>query len=217
MASSWLSKVKAVLQMWWPGDEGGWATADILLGKTSPAGRLPFTWAQRSEDYPAADPAHPERSAKGINGKTTYSEGVNVGYRWFDKQNITPLFPFGFGLTYTKFQYSKLHVMHASDGGIDVHFTIKNVVTVAADEVPQAYLGSPAGLPEGVQSALRTLIAFDRIHLEADQQRDIILEVPLRRLQYWSTARNAWVTPEGTRTVYVGGSSRDLDLQEHME
>src|SRR5262252_3827328 len=87
IALPWLNRVKALLQMWWPGDEGGWATANILLGKVNPAGRLPFTWGKRLEDYAATDPAHPERSAKGVNGATTFSEGVNVGYRWFDKQN----------------------------------------------------------------------------------------------------------------------------------
>ena len=94
------------------------------LGKANPAGRLPFTWGKRLEDYAATDPAHPERSAKGVNGKTTFSEGVNVGYRWFDKQKIEPLFPFGFGLSYTKFDYSGLKVVAASDGGLDVSFEI---------------------------------------------------------------------------------------------
>ena len=68
--------------MWWPGDEGGWSTANLLLGKVSPAGRLPMTWGKRLEDYPATDPRYPERSYKGVGGKTTYSEGVDVGYRW---------------------------------------------------------------------------------------------------------------------------------------
>src|ERR1700683_1700930 len=93
VALPWLDKVKAVLQMWWPGDEGGSATANILLGKTSPAGRLPFTWAKKLEDYPATNPKYPERSSKGVDGKTTFSEGVNVGYRWFDKEKIEPQFP----------------------------------------------------------------------------------------------------------------------------
>jgi beta-glucosidase len=97
VALPWLTKVKAVLQMWWPGDEGGWATANLLLGKTSPAGRLPFTWGKRLEDYAATDRAHPERSSSGVNGTTTFSEGVHVGYRWFDKQKIEPVFPSDLG------------------------------------------------------------------------------------------------------------------------
>jgi beta-glucosidase len=103
VAMPWLNKVKAVLEMWWPGDEGGWATANVLLGKVSPAGRLPVTWAKHLEDYPVSDPRYPERTGNGVNRKTTYSEGVYVGYRWFDKENVDPLFPFGYGLSYSKF------------------------------------------------------------------------------------------------------------------
>ena len=82
IAMPWFPKVKAVLEMWWPGDEGGWATAKLLLGQTSPSGHLPVTWGKRLEDYPATDPSHLERSVKGVDGKTTFSEGVLVGYRW---------------------------------------------------------------------------------------------------------------------------------------
>ena len=144
IAMPWLGKVKAVLQMWWPGDEGGWATANLLLGKASPAGRLPFTWAKRLEDYAATDPQYPERSAKGVNGKTTFSEGVNVGYRWFDKEKIDPLFAFGYGLSYTKFDYSNLDVAKTADGGLDVTVSIKNSGNADSDEVPQVYLGAPS-------------------------------------------------------------------------
>ena len=126
VALPWVDKVKAVLEMWWPGDEGGWSTANLLLGKVSPAGRLPVTWGKNLTDYPATDPKHPERSKKGVDKKTTYSEGVNVGYRWFDKQNIEPLFAFGHGLSYTTFDYSGLGVLKDSDGGLDVDLNIKN-------------------------------------------------------------------------------------------
>ena len=114
VALPWLDKVKGVLEMWWPGDEGGWSTANILLGKTSPAGRLPVTWGKSLTDYPATDPKHPERSKEGVDHKTTYTEGVNVGYRWFDKENIAPLFAFGHGLSYTTFDYSGLNVSQIS-------------------------------------------------------------------------------------------------------
>lgn len=217
VALPWLEKVKAVVQMWWPGDEGGWATANVLLGKTSPAGRLPFTWARNLEDYPATDPKYPERSAKGVDHKTTYSEGVNVGYRWFDKQNIEPLFPFGFGLSYSKFDYSNLHLNRAADGSLEVRFTVKNSGAVSSDEVPQVYLGAPPTLPEGVQSSLHVLAAFERIHLNANQEKEIVLNIPARKLQYWSIAQKSWITPEGKRPVYVGSSSRSLPLQGTAE
>ena len=217
VAMPWISKVKAVLEMWWPGDEGGWSTANLLLGKVSPAGRLPVTWGKRLDDYPATDPKHPERSGKGVDGKTTYSEGVNVGYRWFDKQNIEPLFPFGHGLSYTTFQYSGLQVKKSSDGGLDVAFTVKNAGAMGSDEVPQVYLGAPSAIPEGVQFPARALAGFDRIHLDAGQARSITIHVAPRQLQYWSTKDGKWVTASGKRTLSVGGSSRSLRLNREID
>jgi beta-glucosidase len=217
VALPWVDKVKAVLEMWWPGDEGGWSTANLLLGKTSPAGRLPMTWAKRLEDYAATDPRYPERSKKGVDGKTTYSEGVNVGYRWFDKEKIDPLFAFGHGLSYTSFQYSDLAVVKASDGGLYVQVDIKNTGNMDSDEVPQVYLGAPNEIPAGVQFPVRALAAFDRIHLAAGETKTITMHVPLRQLQYWSTKEGKWGTAGGKRIVSVGASSRDLRLEQTID
>jgi beta-glucosidase len=217
VALPWIDKVKGVLEMWWPGDEGGWSTANLLLGKTSPAGRLPVTWGKSLDDYPATDPKHPERSFKGVDGKTTYSEGVNVGYRWFDKENIAPLFPFGFGLSYTTFDYSNLIVERAADGGLYAQVSIKNTGSVTSDEVPQVYLGAPSEIPAGVQFPVRALVAFGRIHLDPGQTRTITMHVPLRQLQYWSTAKTEWVTASGKRVLSVGASSRDLRLHQTID
>ena len=217
VALPWVDKVKAVLQMWWPGDEGGWSTANLLLGKTSPAGRLPVTWGKQLQDYPATDPKHPERSSKGVDGKTTYSEGVNVGYRWFDFVKVDPLFAFGHGLSYTTFKYSSLKVEKASKGGLDVSVNIQNTGSAASDEVPQVYLGAPGQIPAGVQFPVRALVAFDRIHLDAGESKTVTLHVPLRQLQYWSTADGKWITATGKRTVSVGASSRDLRLNQTID
>jgi beta-glucosidase len=216
-ALPWLSKVKAVLQMWFPGDEGGWAAADILLGRVSPAGRLPFTWMKAMDQAVANDPAHPERSSKGVNGKTTYGEGVNVGYRWFDKNHIEPLFPFGFGLSYTKFEYSDLLVKRAGDGGLDVSFRLRNAGAVASGEVPQVYLAAPSQPPRGAQFAPRALVAFDRVRVRPGESRDVTLHLPLRRLQYWSVAQSKWALAAGPRVVHVGSSSRDLRLHAETD
>jgi beta-glucosidase len=203
--------------MWWPGDEGGWATANLLAGKVSPAGRLPVTWGKALTDYPATDPKHPERSKKGVDGKTTYSEGVNVGYRWFDKENIEPLFAFGHGLSYTTFEYSGLSVKKASDGGLDVNVTIKNTGAMDSDEVPQVYLGAPANVPDGVQFPVHALAAFDRVPVKKGESRKVALHVAPRQLQYWSTKDSKWVNGSGKRTVSVGGSSRNLPLHADIE
>lgn len=217
VALPWVDKVKAILEMWWPGDEGGWSTANLLLGKTSPAGRLPVTWGKHLEDYAATNHKHPERSSEGANGKTIYSEGVNVGYRWFDKENISPLFPFGHGLSYTTFEYSGLKIEKAPGGGLDVQVRIKNTGNADSDEVPQVYLGAPSEVPTGVQFPVRALAAFDRIHLAAGEGRTMTLHVPPRQLQYWSTAQSKWLAAAGKRIVSVGASSRDLRVEQSFD
>ncbi len=214
VAMPWLSKVKGVLEMWWPGDEGGWSTAKLLLGKANPAGRLPMTWGKRLEDYPATDPAHPERSDKGVNGKTTYSEGIFVGYRWFDAQKIEPLFPFGYGLSYTSFTYSDMKAVAEADGGATVSVKVKNVGMRAGDEVAQVYLDAPASaiMIAGADFAPRTLAGFDRIALLPGEEKTVTVKVDARAFQFWSTAKAMWVRPAGGRTVWFGASSRDLRL-----
>jgi beta-glucosidase len=205
-----------VLEMWWTGDEGGAATARLLLGKADPAGRLPVTWGQKLTDYPATDPAHPERSTKGVDGKTTYSEGVLIGYRWFDAEKIEPMFPFGFGLSYTKFAYSDVKVAKSADGGAMVTVRIKNTGAVAGDEVPQVYLDAPKENVAGAQFAPQTLAAFDRIALAPGETKTVTLHIAPRAFEYWSTEKNAWVTPAGGRTISVGASSRDLRLHAEV-
>ena len=214
VALPWISKVKAVLEMWWPGDEGGWSTANLLLGKVSPAGRLPVTWARRIEDYPATDPRFPERSKSGVHGKTVYSAGVNVGYRWLDKERIDPLFPFGYGLSYSTFAYSGLRIVREADGGLDVHVSIKNTGARDADEVPQVYLGAPSRIPAGVQFPVRALVGFEREEIPRGVSKDVTIHVAPRQLQYWSTKEQKWVMEGGKRVLSVGASSRDLRLEQ---
>ena len=209
----WADQVKAILEMWWPGDEGGWATARVLLGLANPAGRLPVTWARALEDYPATDPRHPERSAAGVDGRTTYSEGVDVGYRWFDREDVSPLYPFGHGLSYTTFAYRALQVARASGGGLAVSVSIQNTGARAGDEVPQVYLGAPDPAPAGARFPKRSLAAFTRIHLEAGQTRRVHFHVAPRQLQFWSVSEKGWHDAPGRRILYVGGSSRDLRLE----
>lgn len=216
VAMPWLSRVRAVLEMWHSGDEGGWATADILTGKISPAGRLPLSWPHSLADLPATDPAHPERRIV-PGGKTSYSEGIFVGYRYLDQQGTAPLFPFGHGLSYARFDYADLKVAKAADGGRDIRFTLRNRGAKTADEVPQLYLGPPAAAPEGAQYAARALIGFDRVTLRPGEQRSVTIHIDPRRLQYWSETDNGWSTPAGSRALWVGASSRDMRLSGTLE
>jgi beta-glucosidase len=213
VAMPWLAQVKSVLNMWYPGQEGGQATADLLMGNADPGGRLPFTWPQRLDQGVANDPKHPVRisRAKG-DEKTVYSEGIFIGYRWYDEQKLEPLFPFGYGLSYTRFEYSGLKSGRSPDGGLDVRFTLRNTGNQAGDEVPQVYLNAPQDEPAGAQFAVRALAGFDRVHLDAGQSQAVTLQVPRRSLEYWSTASHRWMLAEGLRKVCVGDSSRNLAL-----
>ncbi len=213
VAMPWLGKVRAVLEMWYTGDEGGQAAANLLTGKVNPAGRLPITWPRRLEDGPATDPAHPERSSASAD----YSEGVHVGYRWFEHEKIAPLFPFGFGLSYTTFRFSELAVRDTADGGLEVTCRVTNTGTRAGDEVVQAYVGAPDPAPAGVEFALHALAAFDRVALAAGHSRQVRLHLPPERFRYWSLRDSAWHDARVGRTVYVGGSSRDLPLSARIE
>lgn len=213
IAMPWLDKVKAVLLMWYPGDEGGPATANVLSGHFNPAGRLPFTWPVALSDNVANDPTHPERSSAGIKGKTSYSEGLFIGYRWFDQQRIEPLFPFGYGLSYSQFDYSALSIKSAADGGLDVGVQLRNAGSAAGDEVAQVYLAAPSSAPEGAQFASRALAGFERVHLAAGESRRVSLHVMPRSLQYWSVAQGSWKTAPGPREIEVGASERDIRLK----
>jgi beta-glucosidase len=216
VAMPWLGKVRAVLEMWYTGDEGGWAAANLLTGKANPAGRLPITWPRRLEDGVATDPAHPERASSNAEGQTHYGEGVHVGYRWFDHEKIEPLFPFGYGLSYTTFAYSALSTRRTADGGLDVRCRVRNTGKRDGDEVVQVYVGAPDPAPPGVQFALRALAGFDRVTIPAGGVRELKLHVSPQRFRFWSLADNAWHDARAGRTVYVGGSSRDLPLSARI-
>jgi beta-glucosidase len=225
----WLPKVKAVLNVWFPGDEGGWAIADLLSGRANPGGRLPFTWPARLTQGVANDPAHPERSSRGVDPGTTtpctatgggpgavptcethYSEGVDIGYRWYDRQGLTPLFPFGFGLSYTSFAYGGLVTRRAGEG-LDVTFRVVNTGRCDGDVTPQVYLGAPPA-QGGAEFAVRALAGFTRIGLRAGESRTVTVHVAARQLQYWSTAQGRWRTALGPRAVTVGTSARETVL-----
>lgn len=203
----WLSRVRAVLLTWYPGQEGGWATADLLSGRAAPSGRLPISFPVSMEDTPTGDPKHPERSV-GVDRKVIQSEGLFIGYRYFDRNNISPLFPFGHGLSYTDFAYSDLKIGE-TQGGIDVEFTVKNTGSRAGAEIPQIYLGAPES---DVPMPPKALAGFTRVELAPGKADRVRVHVPDRQLMYWSVEERNWTKPAGRRPIYVGASSRDIRL-----
>ena len=208
----WLSRVRAVLSTWYPGQEGGWATADLLTGRANPSGKLRDRVPVRMEDSTTGDPKHPERSV-GVDRKIVQSEGLFIGYRYYDRNDVSPLFPFGHGLSYTDFAYSDLKI-GKSAGGMDVEFTVKNTGARAGVEIPQIYLGpSPADVPMPPKS----LAGFARVELTPGKAERVRIHVPDRQFAYWSVEDRNWIRAAGPRPIYVGASSRDIRLNGVVE
>jgi beta-glucosidase len=206
----WRDDVRAVLQMWYPGQEGAEATVDLLTGAANPAGRLPETYPAGEDATPVSDPAnYPglDTDADPAPDVQTYTEGTDVGYRWYAATGTEPLFAFGHGLSYTSFDYSDLTVTNAHDG-LEVSFTVRNSGDVAGTEVPQVYLGagSAAGTP-----ALQ-LAGFDRVTLDPGEEAEVTVEVAERQLSVWDAAADRWVRAPGTRPLSVGAASDDPRL-----
>ncbi|MGO9959566.1 MAG: glycoside hydrolase family 3 C-terminal domain-containing protein [Solirubrobacteraceae bacterium] len=207
VAMPWLSQVASVVDAWYPGQTSGESLADVLFGKVDPSGHLPVTFPTSLAQVPASTDAQ----FPGVNGQVLYSEGLDVGYRWYDASNLTPLFPFGFGLSYTKFAFSQLSITPAADNGIgDVHVsaTMTNVGNTAGADVAQLYLGDPAS----AQEPPRQLVGFRKVTLNPSQSARVRFTITPRDTWWWDEAANGWSQSPGAYEVYVGDSSALANL-----
>jgi beta-glucosidase len=204
----WVSTVPAILQAWYPGQQDGAAVAGVLFGDVNPSAKLPITFPATDADTPANTPAQ----FPGINGAAQYSEGLQIGYRWFDAQHKTPLFPFGFGLSYTTFAYSGLSVANRPGGGATATFTVRNTGTRAGADVTQLYLGFPTASGEPPAQ----LKGFKRVDLAPGQAERVSIDLDARSFEVWNTTVHNWRPVPGTFTVRVGDSSRSLPLQANL-
>ncbi|MFE7958243.1 beta-glucosidase [Streptomyces sp. NPDC057413] len=206
-AMPWLERTGAVLQMYYPGQEGAAATAAVLFGDCDPGGRLTQTFPVDDDHHPVAgDP----RRYPGTGGVEEYSEGVHVGHRWYDAQGVRPLFPFGHGLSYTSFAYDDPTARWTRDG-LEVGFTVRNTGRRAGVDVPQVYVGPSPDLR--LDQPVRVLGGYRRLTLRPGERRRVTVRVAPRTLSCWDTARHGWVLGTGRRTVWIGASSRDLRLR----
>lgn len=206
--ASWIGNVPAVLQAWYPGQEGGRALAEILFGDVNPSGKLPISYEKRWEDS-AAYANYP-----GVGGKVTYGEGILVGYRWFDSKGISPLFPFGYGLSYTGFRYGNLRITDTGEGRWEVSFDVTNTGSRPGDEVAQVYVSAP---PSSVLRPTRELKGFARLNLNPGETRTATVLLDRSSFAYFSEAAKAWTVDPGSYSVSVSASSRDPRLTGSVE
>ncbi|SEP12610.1 beta-glucosidase [Flavobacterium sp. CF108] len=198
-------KSPAVVWSWFNGSEGGNALADVLLGKVNPSGKLPWTMPKDIMD----SPAHATNSFPG--GKTVnYAEGILIGYRWFDTKNIAPLYPFGYGLSYTTFAFENAKADktdYAQNETISVSVEVKNTGKVDGKEVVQLYASKSNSK---VIRAAQELKGFSKVLVKAGSSQTVIIKVPVKELAYYDVAAKKWTVEPGKYTLKVGNSSRDI-------
>jgi beta-glucosidase len=199
----WIDQVAAVVQAWYPGQECGNAIADVLFGKVNPSGKLPQTFPVRLSDNPAY------LNFPGENGKIYYGEGLFIGYRYYDTKQIVPLFPFGFGLSYTTFSYSTLRLSTSQmnpDDNLQVSVDITNTGQCAGKEVVQMYIRDEQARLRRPEKELK---GFAKVFLEPGERKTVTLSIGRDALAYFDDLTHEWVAEAGTFQVLVGASSRD--------
>ncbi len=201
----WLGSVAGVFENWYGGQATGSAIGALIFGSADPSGKLPVTFPASLSQVPAQTTAQWPGTATGV----TYSEGVDIGYRWYQSQNITPLFPFGYGLSYTKFSFSNLNVgAFNANGRATVTATVTNTGSVAGADVAQLYVGDPAAS----QDPPHQLAAFQRVSLNPGASTTVSFPLTIHDLASWSAADNAWEAQAGSYSIAVGDSSASLPL-----
>lgn len=206
----WIGRVPAVLEAWYLGEGGGAAVTDVLFGDVNPSGKLPDTLAVRREDYPDFG------NYPGADGVVNYAEGIFVGYRGFDKRGIEPLYPFGYGLSYTTFEYSDLKIEPATmapDQTVTVRLTVRNTGRRAGEEVVELYVHDPA---PRVDKPVRELKRFARVALQPGEAKTVALTLDASALAYCDVPGKQWRADAGTYEIQIGASSRDIRLRGNL-
>jgi beta-glucosidase len=211
----WLSQVSAVLEAWYPGQNGGPAIADLLFGVANPSGKLPITFPASEAQLPRPVIPQPPDGVTPFNVDYTV-EGYNVGYKWYDVKGFTPLFPFGYGLSYTTFSITTPAIVNNLSSttlpNFQVTFNLANTGAVAGAEVAQVYLGLPASTNEPP----KRLVGWQKVQLSAGASQAVTIEVDQNDsshpMSYWDTGTSSWTVAPGTYTVYLGNTSATASL-----
>ena len=202
--TSWANKVPAILEAWYPGQEEGNAILNVLLGKHNPSGKLPFSWIKSAKDCPGYE----GYMDKSLNAH--YREGIFVGYRYLDRKGIEPLFPFGYGLSYTDFKYSELKIIKLPDGNYRVRLKIKNTGNLAGAEVIQIYVKPPLSEEK---KPVKELKAFKKIYIKPGEEKILSIDLEKKSLAYYSSKNHRWIIERGEYEILVGSSSRDIRIK----
>ncbi|MEJ2356338.1 MAG: glycoside hydrolase family 3 C-terminal domain-containing protein, partial [candidate division WOR-3 bacterium] len=206
LMNEWLDKVPVLIAAWYPGQEGGNALADIILGEINPSGKLPTTFIEKWEDSPAYG-NYPEEE-----GEVHYEEGIFVGYRHFDKENIEPLFPFGYGLSYTTFKYSDLKINKKSikkNEKIKINLKVENTGEHAGAEIVQLYVQDTKA---SVERPIKELKEFKKVFLKPGEKKQISFELDKSALSFYDIISKDWIAEKGKFKVLIGSSSKDIRL-----
>jgi beta-glucosidase len=210
--ASWRSLPDAIVCAWQPGEEGGNSVADILTGKVNPSGKLTMTWPIAATDHPSTKnfPGGSDNYGQGSNRLVTnHEEDIYVGYRYFDTFNKEVAYPFGYGLSYTTFEFSK-PVVKVNGNDITVSVTVKNTGKVAGKEVAQVYVSAPKGQ---IEKPVHELKAFAKTReLQPGESETLTMKIGKRYLASFDEANSQWLTEAGVYTFNIGSSSRDIRL-----
>ena len=206
--TAWVDRVPCLFEAWYPGQEGGTALAQLLFGEFNPSGKLPMTFDRRWEENPAHDTYYPRSGDK--EKKVSYTEGVFVGYRGYDKSGVKPLFPFGYGLSYTTFAYKNLTVTPSTAGQpVEVRFELTNTGSRAGAEVAQVYVGDRHS---SVPRPKKELKGFAKVGLGPGESRQVAVKLDRRAFAYYDVKKHDWTVEPGDFDVYVARSAAQIEL-----
>jgi beta-glucosidase len=210
--NEWLPETKALIHAWYPGQEGNLAVAEILFGKTNPSGKLPVSFEKRWEDNPTYKCYYDDDGDNHVQ----FSEGIFLGYRYFDKANIETQFPFGFGLSYTTFEYSTLITdkeQYKTTEPVEIKLTVKNTGKVDGAEIVELYVNDPfASLPRPPKE----LKAFSKVQLKAGENKEVTFTLDKNAFHFYHPDKKQWVVEPGEFTILVGSSSKDIRSQKKI-
>jgi len=210
---TWLKNVPVLVHVWYPGQEGGQALAEILFGHTTPSGKLPATFEKRWEDNPVFHSYYDEDG----DNKVFYSEGILLGYRHYDKHKAEPLFPFGYGLSYTQFAYSNL-VLSAPfmkpGKALSVSLDVENIGHRPGKEVVQLYISD---LESSLERPVKELKGFQKVELKPGEKKTLEFIITEKELSFYDDRVNRWKAEPGKFEILIGSSSRDIRLRQQFE